>query len=113
MDDFHSESALCSVRQSTRNSAFSIKHGLKKEVVFIVLPLIHFVAKFNGSLMIMQLILIYKLRELWVGTERRGIGHSARLACRFRLFTLRFGARAIVAGAPSVIETKLSETMTT
>lgn len=88
MDDFHSESALCSVRQSTRNSAFSIKHGLKKEVACIVLPLIHFVAKSNGLLVIMQLILIKKLHELWVGTQRRVIGQGARLACRFRFFTL-------------------------
>jgi hypothetical protein len=36
MDDFHSESALCSVLQSTRSWAFSKKHGLKNEVVVIV-----------------------------------------------------------------------------
>ena len=38
--------------------------------------------------MIMQLILIEKLHELWVGTQRRVIGQGARLACRFRFFTL-------------------------
>ncbi len=88
MDDFHNESALCSVRQSTRNSVFSIKHGLKKEAVFIVLPLIHFVAKSNGSLVIMQLILIYELHEVRVGAQRRAIGQGARLAYRSRFFTL-------------------------
>ena len=36
----------------------------------------------------MQLILIQKLHELRVGTQRRVIGQGARLVCRFRFFTL-------------------------
>ena len=36
----------------------------------------------------MQLILIYELHDVWVGTQRRAIGQGARLAYRSRFFTL-------------------------
>ena len=48
----------------------------------------------------------------WYSEARDRAGCSIGLSLPV-LYSLRFGVRAIVAGAPSVIETKLSETMTT